>query len=68
MPLRTLEATTVWHKTAPGLPNARALRASIPRILVEALGLWPGDALHGSLDLSTTELTVTKTERPPRTR
>ena len=68
MPLRTLEGTTVCHKTAPSLPNARGLRASIPRIIVEALDLRPGDALHWSLDLSTAKLTVTKTERPPKRR
>ena len=68
MPLRTLEGTTVCHKTAPSLPNARGLRASVPRIIVEALDLRPGDALHWSLDLSSAKLTVTKTVRPPKRR
>ncbi len=67
-PLRTLEGRTVGHRTAPSLPNARRLRASIPRIIVEALDLRPGDALPWSLGLSTARLMVTKTERPPKRR
>lgn len=68
MPPRTFEATTICLKTNPQMPNSKALKVSVPRIVTEFLELRGGDALHWTVEVATGRITVAKTERPTQRR
>lgn len=63
---RTFEGTSVCVKAAPHLKGSKAIRLTVPRIIVEFMELKPGDALHWVAETASGRVTVTKTERPQR--
>ena len=65
---RTFEGTSVCVKAAPHLKRSKAIRLTVPRIIVEVMELHPGDALRWVAETSSGRVTVTKTERPPTRR
>ncbi|MDE1822513.1 MAG: hypothetical protein KGJ23_15350 [Euryarchaeota archaeon] len=66
MPPRTFEGTSACVRAAPRLKGSKALRLTVPRIIVEFMELKPGDAVHWVADNVTGKVTVERTERPVR--
>lgn len=60
MPPRTLEAVTNLIRTNPKMPTSRALRASVPRIVIDFLELKPGDGVRWVVETQTGRVSVQK--------
>lgn len=66
MPPRTFEGTSICVRAAPKLKGSKALRLTVPRIIVEFMELKPGDAVHWVAETASGRVTVSRTTRSER--